>query len=54
MAVDKVWLRNSLAEALGWDPSVAEEVVEAIASAQSKKERDEIVQVIRPALRNCT
>ena len=50
MAADKVWLRDSLAEALGWDPSVAEEVVEAISSAQGKEERDEIVEVSRGAL----
>ena len=45
MAENKVWLRDNLVKALGWDPQVAEEVVEAISTAQSQQERDDIVQV---------
>lgn len=45
MAGDKTWLRDNLVRALGWDPQVAEEVVEAISTAQSQQERDDIVQV---------
>lgn len=44
MVADKVWLRDGLVQALGWDASVAEEVVEAIIAAQTQKERDDIVQ----------
>ena len=45
MTGDKVWLRDNLVKALGWDAIVAEEVVEAISAAQGQQERDDLVQV---------
>ncbi len=45
MVGDKIWLRDNLVKALGWDLLVAEEVVEALAAAQSQQERDDLVQV---------
>ena len=45
MSGDKLWLRDNLVKALGWDALVAEEVVEAITAAQSQQERDDLVQV---------
>ena len=38
-------LQQSLASVLGWDPVVAEGVVEAIVAASSKSEVDDIVRV---------
>ncbi|KAL3142102.1 hypothetical protein ABBQ32_004722 [Trebouxia sp. C0010 RCD-2024] len=45
MAKDRQWLRQRLCTALGWDQIVVEGVVEAIASAESAKEVDALVQV---------
>ena len=50
MAGDQVWLRNSLAKALGWDEQVAEGVVDALAAAQSQEEVDELVQACQACL----
>ncbi|KAK9836814.1 hypothetical protein WJX74_008665 [Apatococcus lobatus] len=41
---DRDWLKQQLAAALGWDPSVAEGIVQAIATAESQQEVEELVQ----------
>lgn len=45
MSKDKDWLKGQLTSILGWDPSVTEGVVEAIAGASSQAEIDEYVNV---------
>ena len=46
MRGDIVWLQKSLAQALGWDEQLTEGVSEAIAAAQSRREVDELAQVV--------
>ena len=46
-------LQRGLAKALGWDPVVAEGVVEAVQAASGQAELDGIIQV-RPAADRCT
>lgn len=42
---DQEWLKQQLAAALGWDPAVAEGIVQAIATAESQDEVEQLVQV---------
>ena len=42
---DREWLKQQLAAALGWDPAVAEGIVQAIATAESQDEVEELLQV---------
>lgn len=43
---DRSWLTAQLAKALGWEEAVAEGIVEAIVSAQTRDELDSIIKVI--------
>ena len=45
MVKDRQWLRQKLCSALGWDEVVVDGVVEAIASAETAEEADDIVRV---------
>ena len=47
---DREWLKQQLAAALGWDPAVAEGIVQAIATAESQDEVEELVQVLASEL----
>ncbi len=47
---DRDWLKEQLAAALGWDPAVAEGIVEAIATAESQEEVEQLIQVTVHAL----
>ena len=42
---DLEWLKHQLAAALGWEPAVAEGIVEAIATAESQDEVEQLIQV---------
>lgn len=42
---EQEWLKQQLAAALGWDPAVAEGIVQAIATAESQDEVEELIQV---------
>jgi hypothetical protein len=40
------WLRKALAKAVGWEEAMMEGVADAIATAESKEELNQLVQVL--------
>ena len=44
---NREWLQRSLAQAVGWDADMIQGIADAIATAGTKEEVDELLQVCR-------